>query len=366
MRLAVWLVALLVSLGPLVFLVWALLSPPLQSYHPFHPNHPHLPSAYRADIGSPSYRLSELIAPASSIEGWYLKLRTASGRHFAIIYLYFVSADPRNSTAAVTLLDAQSGQSHLFQTPIEQFTTSPLPNLSKSLRYLFPSHSDIAAPSSSPYHDFELRVGNNTMSPYHVSASLRADGQSEAWVSADVELRLERPKAAEAAAVPSGWLSALSSRWSTVFSPASHTVGVFAFLPLACYQQVIELQLAVSGHMTLDGQLIDFDGATGYYEKTRGSTFPDNYLWIHAAHFQQLSDTAGQARTQQSEASSLSSSSSRPAVVLLLLSRIRPHPAHLAASAGLCVLFRVGWSLLALRHSARLSSHRSDNRRSCG
>ena len=279
----------LLCAAPLLFVLWCLLSPPLLSYHPFHPNHSHLPSSYASSDHwlsrlSPSLWLSSAIVPSSFIEGWYVKLRTASGRHFALIFMYFVSARPDQSTAAVTLLDAQTERSHLFRYPIEQFRSSPLPGLGSSVQFLLPSFGHSA--SHSPYHDFELRVGNNTLSPYAVTASLRSDGQSEAWVSAEVDLTLRRtePAATRLAEQHSAY------PWSAVFSPASHTVGLFAFLPLACYQQVIELQLAVTGHITLDGQRIDFDAGTAYFEKTRGSTFPDDYLWIHASHFTDSAD----------------------------------------------------------------------------
>ena len=305
MRLVSYLV-LLLCVGPPLFLLWCLLSPPLWSYHPFHPNHSHLPSSYVGPDSAlsaaqlPAAVLSSSIVPSSFIEGWYLKLRTAGGRHFALIYLYFVSSDPDDSTAAITLLDAQNERSHIFKFPIEQFHSSPLPTARQSLHFLL--HSATAStpsttiptppPTSSPYHDFELHVANNTMSPYAVTATLNAAGQSEAWVSANVSLTLHRPLTASS---KSHSMSARYSHypWSTVFSPASHTVGLFAFLPLACYQQVIELQLAVSGHMLLDGEHIDFDDATAYFEKTRGSTFPDNYLWIHASHFTDSHDREG-------------------------------------------------------------------------
>ena len=313
------LVALLLCVAPPLLLLWCVLSPPLQSYHPFHPNHSHLPSSYLHSTAalsrhSPSYLLSSALTPHSSIEGWYLKLRTASGRHFAIIYLYFVSSDPANSTAAITLLDAQNEQSHLFKYPLEHFHSSPLPSAAQSLSFL--RHSTAAtADSPSPYHDFELRVGNNSMSPYAVTAQLSAAGQSEAWVSAEVDMTLSRTVDASRALLPrhgAHW-------WSALFSPATHTVGLFAFLPLACYQQVIELQLAVSGQLTLDGERIDLTGATAYYEKTRGSTFPDNYLWIHAAHFKRAdTDGAGHSDSPSSLSSFFFSLASVPILPLSL------------------------------------------------
>ena len=301
MRPAAWLLLLLLAVPPL-FLLWCLLAPPLLSYHPFHPNHPHLPSSYVSADGwlsrhSPSYLLSSAIVPSSYIEGWYLKLRSAGGRHLALIFMYFVSADSRNSTAAVTLLDADRDRSHLYQYPIEHFGASPLPSLPQSVSFLLHSAGRAA---SSPYHDFELHVANNTLSPYAVTASLQSAGQTEAWLSAEVRLSLERPRTEAKSS------SARSSPWSSVFSPASHTVGLFAFLPLACYQQVIELQLAVNGHVSLDGHNISFDGGTAYLEKTRGSTFPDSYLWIHASHFAH-SNGSGERESDEQTADGLQS-----------------------------------------------------------
>ena len=287
-----------------------LLAPPLPSYHPFHPNHAHLPSAYlphpttssSLSRWSPSYLLSTLLVPTSYIEGWYLKLHTADGRHYALIYFYFVSATASNSVSGLMLLDAQREDSHLYAFPLAAFASSPLPTAAATLRHLTAHSQDSEASPShpSPFHHFTLHIdegsgsnsrsANNSLSPSHITVHLpptssSSSSSSSASPAPSVSLSAAlRPSAASVSAAAtlrrsSGWLR------PSFFSPASHTVGLFAFLPLACYQQIIEMDLHVEGHFTLEGEEVDLRGAKAYLEKTRGFSFPDHYVWMHADAF---------------------------------------------------------------------------------
>ena len=287
-------VLLLLLSSPFLCLLLLLLCPPLGAYHPFHPNHPHLPSAFLPQLSGLSLAVSELLVPQSYIEGWYLKLRTASSRErlFAFIPFYFVSASSDESCSGVMLLDGQTQRSHLYRLPLSAFSSSPLPSAAQSVSWLTGGDGV----DKSPFSFFQLRVGGNaSLSPSGLEASLLPHNSSEASSAVDITIRLT-PSAASRAA------SGSSHSLSAVFSPASHTVGLFAFLPLACYQQVVDMELDVSGSMRLDGQRIDLSGATAYLEKTRGQSFPDQYVWMAASHF-----TALQPQQQQQQAASPSS-----------------------------------------------------------
>ena len=306
---------------------WLLLCPSLPSYHPFHPNHAHLPSAYLPHSAfpssltrwSPSYLLSTLLEPSSYIEGWYLKLHTADDRHFALIFFYFQShTQPERSVSGVMLLDGQRELSHLYVFPLAAFASSPLPSAASTLSHLLAEGS---SSSSSPFRTFTLRLdgSNNSLSPSHISAQLqppRSAAPEAEWYSStsydasaapSVRLSAELTPSAAAAAAASSWRAAAGWTQPSFFSPVSHTVGLFAFLPLACYQQMIELDLDVQGSLTLDDTPVDLRGAKAYLEKTRGFSFPDHYVWMHADAFTSL----GSSSTTSATAASHPASSAR-------------------------------------------------------
>ena len=170
MRAALLLCSALVLLPALALLL--LVAPPLAAYHPFHPNHAHLPSAYLHSSllgrASPLHALSTALVPSSYIEGWYVKLRTAERRFFAFVFFYFVHAggEEERSTAGVMLLDAARQRSHLFTRPLAAFASSPLPGVVATARYL------LARSGPSPFTSFTLHVGDLTLSPSSLQASL--------------------------------------------------------------------------------------------------------------------------------------------------------------------------------------------------
>jgi len=65
-------------------------------------------------------------------------------------------------------------------------------------------------------------------------------------------------------------------------------MGPFSFIPnMECNHVIIHLSHRISGTLTLDGELLDFEGGSGYIEKDYGRSFPKEYVWIQASHFDQ-------------------------------------------------------------------------------
>lgn len=60
-------------------------------------------------------------------------------------------------------------------------------------------------------------------------------------------------------------------------------MGPFRFLPgMECRHGLISLAHSLSGSVTLNGRVYDFDGGCGYIEKDWGKSFPARYLWLSA------------------------------------------------------------------------------------
>lgn len=65
-------------------------------------------------------------------------------------------------------------------------------------------------------------------------------------------------------------------------------MGPFSFVPnMECNHVIIHLSHHISGSLILDGELLDFEGGAGYIEKDYGRSFPKEYVWIQASHFDQ-------------------------------------------------------------------------------
>lgn len=63
-------------------------------------------------------------------------------------------------------------------------------------------------------------------------------------------------------------------------------MGPFSFVPfMECNHGVVLTKAKTSGSVQIDKQLISFDDGTAYIEKDWGCSFPDPYLWLQAAKF---------------------------------------------------------------------------------
>ena len=65
----------------------------------------------------------------------------------------------------------------------------------------------------------------------------------------------------------------------------SDIMGPFARLPLQCRHGVVSMSHSVSGQITVDGTVHEFDRASGYCEKDAGRSFPRAYLWLQCNDF---------------------------------------------------------------------------------
>lgn len=69
-------------------------------------------------------------------------------------------------------------------------------------------------------------------------------------------------------------------RFGPLTPPESDVMGPFARLPgMECRHSVASMEHRVDGTVTVNGTEFRFDGARGYLEGDRGTSFPREYLW---------------------------------------------------------------------------------------
>jgi hypothetical protein len=54
---------------------------------------------------------------------------------------------------------------------------------------------------------------------------------------------------------------------------------------MECRHSVISMGHSITGSITLNGKLLNFDGGKGYIEADSGRSFPTEYAWIHCNDF---------------------------------------------------------------------------------
>ncbi|MGI6200086.1 MAG: tocopherol cyclase family protein [Christensenellales bacterium] len=162
---------------------------------------------------------------AGYFEGWYLKHQRA-GQAFACIFGYHVDALGQQG-AFVQIVTPEA--SYHIPYPADQF--------------------------SAPEHSLGATIGENRFS---------AQG---------LELNIHTPA-----------LTCTGALFYGPFTKAGGDImGPFRFLPgMECRHGLISLEHSLSGSITLNGKVYDFDGGCGYIEKDWGKSFPARYLWLSA------------------------------------------------------------------------------------
>ncbi len=69
-----------------------------------------------------------------------------------------------------------------------------------------------------------------------------------------------------------------------IYSPGS--MGPFNFIPfMQCYSQVCVMDMDISGQLTINGTVHNFNNGKGYIEKNWGNSFPISWIWIQSNNF---------------------------------------------------------------------------------
>ena len=160
-------------------------------------------------------------------EGWYFKCQTSEGKAIALIPAFHIN--PGNQHSASLQVIADSGTWWL-EYPAEEF-------------------------SASQAH-LEILIGSNVFS------------------KAGISLKIEQPGISLQGRFDFGSFLPLKS----------DIMGPFRFLSnMECSHGVISMTHSLQGMLTLNGELLNFTGGTGYIETDRGCAFPNAYLWAQCS-----------------------------------------------------------------------------------
>jgi tocopherol cyclase len=191
---------------------------------------------YRLSIQHPSFYQGRQKHKRHYFEGWYFKQVTADGST-TVALIPGVSYTPTDAHAFIQVLISPTHDMHYVRFPIEQFVYA--------------------------LDDFSFSIGANQFSTKGVRLAIETD---ELSLHGHLEFGPFTP-------IRSSWLS------PTIMGP-------LAYLPaMECIHGIVSMHHDVTGHLTYQGQRIEFQPGSGYIEKDWGRSFPSAYTWIHSNHF---------------------------------------------------------------------------------
>lgn len=171
-------------------------------------------------------------------EGWYYKLISADYQHiYAVIPGITRGSRSADSQAFIQVINGQTGRVEFFKYPIADFSWDP--------------------------KRFAIAIAGSSFSRDAISLDLnhpdlKIKGQLQFY---DI---LPFPK--------------------TFLNPG--IMGPYSFVPfMECYHGIINVTHKISGGLNIDGQQVDFSAGEGYLEKDYGKSFPQEWIWIQANHF---------------------------------------------------------------------------------
>lgn len=166
-------------------------------------------------------------------EGWYIKVVNASETRAYAFIPGIAMEETGESHSFIQLLDGKEKKSEYFAFDAASFIPSD--------------------------KKFELSIENNYFS---------AEG-----------IRLDLPNAT--GSLKFSGVVPWPSRW---YSPG--IMGPYTFAPfMECNHGIVSMDHEISGSLTVNGEVIDFNGGRGYIEKDWGHSFPSAYIWMQSNHF---------------------------------------------------------------------------------
>ena len=178
-------------------------------------------------------------------EGWYFKHVDGSGKH-TVAFIPGISLDEGDTHSFVQVIISPNIKTYYFRYPVEAFHTTESP--------------------------FSVAVGDSVFSMAGCKINLH-DPVTELTIKGETTF------------------SGLTPIETTTLMP--NIMGFFAYIPgMECNHGVLSMNHSVNGYIQISDQgTIDFNGGKGYIEKDWGTSFPSEYIWIQANHFENEADS---------------------------------------------------------------------------
>lgn len=178
-------------------------------------------------------------------EGWYFKHVDGAEKH-TVAFIPGISLDEDETHSFVQVIISPNIKTYYFRYPLEAFHTTESP--------------------------FSVAVGDSVFSMAGCKINLH-DPVTGLTITGDTTF------------------SGLTPIETTTLMP--NIMGFFAYIPgMECNHGVLSMNHSVNGHIQFSDQVtIDFNGGKGYIEKDWGTSFPSEYIWIQANHFENEEDS---------------------------------------------------------------------------
>ncbi|MCX5779916.1 MAG: tocopherol cyclase family protein [Firmicutes bacterium] len=171
-------------------------------------------------------------------EGWYYKLISADYKHiYAVIPGIALGPSPADAQAFIQVINGQTGRAYFFKYPFSDFTYDQ--------------------------RRFAIAIGGSSFSQEAISLNLATSGLQ---ISGELNFHdiIPFPK--------------------TFINPG--IMGPYSFVPfMECYHCIVNVNHKISGELRINGHMADFSSGEGYLEKDYGKSFPREWIWIQANHF---------------------------------------------------------------------------------
>ena len=70
--------------------------------------------------------------------------------------------------------------------------------------------------------------------------------------------------------------------YGTLLKPKKDIMSYYRYLPIECKHNIYSMYHNLSGQISINNKVIDFNNGNGYIEGDQGRNFPNNYLWLNA------------------------------------------------------------------------------------
>jgi hypothetical protein len=177
-------------------------------------------------------------------EGWYFKHVSADGQH-TIAFIPGISLDGADSHSFVQVIVSPGIKTYYFRYPLNAFSTNDAP--------------------------FSVTIGESVFTMQGCKIKLDdATQEISQGVSFAGEIRYSEATPIQASPL------------------MPNIMGFFAYIPnMECNHGVLSMNHQLFGEIKLsDHEIYNFTGGKGYIEKDWGTSFPSEYIWIQANHFE--------------------------------------------------------------------------------
>jgi hypothetical protein len=169
-------------------------------------------------------------------EGWYYK-HISENQDNALSFIPGISLNPRDSHSFIQIIDGLKGTSQYIRYTLEDFKFD--------------------------FRNNNLKVGKSIFSENHITLNINSE---EITVHGEIryDKRIKYPQ--------------------TLLSPG--IMGWYSYIPfMECKHGIISVDHNLTGSLSVNDTLINFNNGKGYIEKDWGTSFPEAWIWIQSNNF---------------------------------------------------------------------------------